>query len=298
MNKKYVKRWILVIVSLLMRTNCVLVYGFTEIPNEELEVIVQEDEENVPSVTPMPSKGQYEYDTEKYEPKDEVDRNQNGNNQNESIQNANSQNVNNQSGNKQNVNNQSGNRQNVNNQNASNQSVNNQNVNNQNANIQNANNQNKNAQQGNVQQNNTQQETIKPSAQSRPTQIPSIKENAIIIEESAAVNNNENAQVQWKPQVLAGVQNQSVSKEKIQQRQVILKKIADIDAMLEAFARDDVLSENPRSELYDNSNYVIMSKNGEFLSITAVVFTFLILLTIGLRAVICRVKREYHEKHI
>lgn len=304
MNRKYKTGLKIGLILGIMMLSKDKVYAFTEIPNEELDIIVQEGDK-IPSATPTPFSGQYEYNTEKYSP-DENDKKQNAsiqdkNNQNVSNSNANNPNVNNSNANSSNANGSNANNSNANNSNANSSNANNSNANssntnntnadNSNANSSNANSSNTNSSNTNNQNTNslntnnssTNKQNINSqnaNSQKKIAQTSIPQKNTIIMEESNTEIIEEPIEMQANAPIQEAQAQQADSINK--KKQTILKKIATIDTLLETFAQEDVLSENPRSELYGNSNYVIMSKNGEFLSITAVMIVLLILLAIKL----------------
>ena len=309
--------------------NSIDIYGLVEIPNEELDVIVQEGEK-IPTKTPKPSQGQYEYDAEKYKSEAISGSNQSGNAQSGNSQSVNNQSGNSQSGSNQNVNSQSGSSQNVNNQSGNSQSGSNQNVNNQSGNSQSTNNQSGNSQSTNNQSGNSQstnnqsgnsqstnnqngysqsthnqsgnsqsgnnQNIYKQSGNSQSGNNQNIynqsgninKQNQSISNVPSMISQKENATecIENPEDLQENMDSQEVSVQQTNdtelRKQAILNKIASVDMQLETFTKEDVLSENPRSELYDNSNYAIMSKNGEFLSIMAVMIVLLIVLAMKL----------------
>lgn len=297
MNRKWInkRRYIYICMMMVfMIFNSIDIYGLVEIPNEELDVIVQEGEK-IPTKTPKPSQGQYEYDAEKYKSEAISGSNQSGNAQSGNSQSVNNQSGNSQSGSNQNVNSQSGSSQNVNNQSGNSQSTNNQSGNSQSTNNQNGYSQSTHNQSGNSQSGNN-QNIYKQSGNSQSGNNQNIynqsgninKQNQSISNVPSMISQKENATecIENPEDLQENMDSQEVSVQQTNdtelRKQAILNKIASVDMQLETFTKEDVLSENPRSELYDNSNYAIMSKNGEFLSIMAVMIVLLIVLAMKL----------------
>lgn len=267
---------------LLQIGKCIPIYAFSEIIDEELELIVPEQEHQQNDHT---GKEQYKYETNDILSGTSQSNNLSGNQSNKPSNNTQSDKG--TAGTSQSSNNQSGNQSSKPSSNTqsdkgtagTSQSSNNQ------SNILSSNQSNKPS--GNTQLNNVHQEKIQANNKNGSFCIDISLKNGIEAESHNPISE------EFFERIHLNSQEQSYNK--LQQKQLLQEKLTALDDTLNGImTKNDALSisENVCSELYGKNNYDIMSWSREFFSIAASVF-FVLMFLISVIFLLIRKGREF-----
>lgn len=236
------------------------VYGYSEIPNEELDVIYEEMEE-IPVVTPdlsyPSSKEQYEYETQKYESSENEISESEGRKDETSQKEASSSETTKNNSLKNEI---SGNEfvQDESSKNGTSESEPSKNNASKNEITWSNSVQKKTLKSETLGEESVKKETSKSETTENKQQQQMENEKNVAALEQAVIEERRNEDV------LNIIKENKTNGDDLQEKKnVLLRKIEIIDECIQSISEKDIVSENYGSELYDNSNYDIMTDDKE-----------------------------------